>query len=554
MILSIFQFVPWMEVAIFLLLVIIGLVIFWFTQRRKFKQELLSAQRMTAKAKQSLDEREKFLAYTNHEIRTPLNAVSGSTELLLNTQLSEDQAKYVKTIKASVDNVLVLVNDVLDLARIESGKINIQERDFILSDLLLGIKLILGEKAQKKGIELKYEIHDKVPVILKGDSRYLNQIILNLANNAVKFTDLGSVTMKVSVAAENENSYTLKFEVIDTGKGIRKSKLPTIFNQFEQETRHTIKHKGGSGLGLAISKQLVEAQGGSIHVESKYMEGTNFWFQLDYQKGEPIKKSSLSLDASILDDLRILVVDDNKLNREIMCDLLHGLNSNSSSVAVEGGEKCIELLKLQDFDLILMDIQMPGMDGYELAQYIRKNARSPIHQIPIIAMTAFAFEDAAKKCFEAGMNDYMSKPVESKVLLAKIGRLFEKKKKSTELRVDFEYCDLSKLKALTGGDNLKMYKYIDIFLQNTPIDLERLTHFIKNENADEGMKALHKLKGSAAYMGNTDLPRIYDKIIEEGADYLYALRNNEEKVTNICKGMIDELSKLKNDHKFLFLK
>jgi signal transduction histidine kinase/CheY-like chemotaxis protein len=543
-----------MEVAIFLLFVIVGLVIFWFSQRQKFKQELLSAQRMTARAKQSLDEREKFLAYTNHEIRTPLNAVSGSTELLLNTQLSKDQAKYVSTIKASVDNVLVLVNDVLDLARIESGKINIQERDFILSDLLLGIKLILGEKAQKKGIELKYQIDEKVPVILKGDSRYLNQIILNLANNAVKFTDLGSVTMKVSVAEVNQDNYTLKFEIIDTGKGIRKSKLPTIFNQFEQETRHTIKHKGGSGLGLAISKQLVEAQGGSIHVESKYMEGTNFWFQLDYQKGDPIKKSSHSLDTSVLDGLRVLVVDDNKLNREIMCDLLHGLNSKSSSVAVEGGERCIELLKLQDFDLILMDIQMPGMDGYELSQYIRKNARSPIHQIPIIAMTAFAFDDAAKKCFEAGMNDYMSKPVESKILLSKIRRLFEKKKKSTEMEIDFDYCDLSKLKALTGGDNLKMYKYIDIFLQNTPIDLDRLTHFIKSENADEGMKALHKLKGSAAYMGNTDLPRIYDKIIADGADYLFALGQHEKQIANICKGMVNELNKLKSDHKFLFLK
>lgn len=554
MILSIFQYVPWMEVAIFLLLIIIGLVIFWFSQRRKFKQELLSAQRMTAKAKQSLDEREKFLAYTNHEIRTPLNAVSGSTELLLNTQLSEDQAKYVKTIKASVDNVLVLVNDVLDLARIESGKINIQERDFILSDLLLGIKLILGEKAQKKGIELNYEIDDKVPVILKGDSRYLNQIILNLANNAVKFTDLGSVTMKVSVISNEKNTFKLKFEVIDTGKGIRKSKLPTIFNQFEQETRHTIKHKGGSGLGLAISKQLVEAQGGSIHVESKYMEGTNFWFQLDYQKGDPIKKSTHSLDTSVLDGLKVLVVDDNKLNREIMCDLLHGLNKNSNSVAVEGGEKCIELLKIQDFDLILMDIQMPGMDGYELAQYIRKNARSPIHQIPIIAMTAFAFEDAAKKCFEAGMNDYMSKPVESKILLSKIRRLFDKKKKSSEVHLEFEYCELSKLKALTGGDNLKMYKYIDIFLQNTPVDCDRLNHFIENENADEGMKTLHKLKGSAAYMGNTELPRIYDRIIADGTDYLYALRKDQEQIGKICKGMVDELNRLKSDHKFMFLK
>lgn len=509
---------------------------------------------MTEKAQQSLDEREKFLAYTNHEIRTPLNAVSGSTELLLNTQLSEDQKKYVNTIKASVDNVLILVNDVLDLARIESGKINIQQHDFILSDLLLGIKLILDEKAQKKGIELKYELAPDVPVILKGDSRYLNQIILNLTNNAVKFTDLGSVTMRVSLIQKLDKDYKLKFEVIDTGKGIRKSKLPTIFNQFEQETRHTIKHKGGSGLGLAISKQLVEAQGGTIHVDSKYMEGTNFWFELTYLKGDVVKRKNQTEDVSILNDLKVLIVDDNSLNREIMCDLLVGLNPSCKAIAVNGGESCIELLKIQDFDLILMDIQMPEMDGYELAQYIRKNARKPVHQIPIIAMTAFAFDDAAKKCFEAGMNDYMSKPVESRVLLSKIRRLFAKRKKNIEVEIEFEYCDLSKLKALTGGDNLKMYKYIDIFLQNTPLEMERLQHFVEQENAEEGMKILHKMKGSAAYMGNTELPRIYDKIMVDGSDYLYALRHNEKRINAVCQGMLNELHKLKNDHKFMFLK
>ncbi len=523
----------------------------FYKKRQKDKAEIIKFQELADRAQDTLEQREKFLAYTNHEIRTPLNAVSGSAELLMGTELSEAQDKYVKTIKASVDNVLVLVNDVLDLSRIESGNFEFQHVDFLLSDVITGIAYILQEKVDKKGIQLYTEIDPKIPAVIKGDSRYLNQILINLCNNAVKFTDLGKVVLKAKLLGEEGNDLHIRFDIEDTGKGIRKSKLSTIFDQFEQETRHTIKHKGGSGLGLAITKQLVELQGGNISVDSKYLEGTCFSVELKFSKGTEQKINKENVDASVLDDMRLLVVDDNELNREILKDLLNKLNPSSQIDLVEDGEKAIDKLKQHDYDCVLMDIQMPGMDGYETTQYIRKNMRRPMNEVSVIAMTAYAMDDVAAKCFESGMNDFITKPLSSQFLLRKIQRLKEKKaqKKTTDLH--FEYIDLGNLKRLTRGDTNKMYKYIDLFLQNVPNDMSVLKSHISEGDLSSALQILHKIKGNTVYMGNTEVGDIHDSLLEDnhGLD----VETELNRALEISEKCVKEIQEVKKNYKLLFL-
>lgn len=530
--------------------IIIGLILFIYRLRARDKKEIEEYKNLADRAAKSLAEREKFLAYTNHEIRTPLNAVSGSAELLAATELSQGQEKYVKTIKASVDNVLILVNDVLDLSRIESGNIEFRKDDFLLSDVMMGVNYILSEKVDKKGISFIVEVDEKIPTILKGDSRFLNQILINLCNNAVKFTDLGKVTLKASLVHHIGQTYRIRFEVIDTGKGIRKSKLSTIFNQFEQETRHTIQTKGGSGLGLAITKQLVESMGGTISLDSKYLEGTTFTVELEFSMGSEQILIKDKVDTSVINNLRILVVDDNHLNRDIVEDVLGQMNNTVKITSAESGEKAIELLKNQDFDLILMDIQMPNMDGYELTRYIRGNIRSPFNELPIIAMTAYAMDNVAEACFEAGMNDFITKPINWQFLLTKIDRL-NQKMKTNSAQLIFDHIDLGTLKRLTAGDNTKMFKYIDIFLDNVPSDILKMKRQLSDSNHEEALKTLHKIKGNTAYMGNQEIADIYDRLSQE-SDLSQSSSDLNQALTTAEK-CVEELKLVKKNYKLLFL-
>ncbi len=528
-----------------------GLIIYFLRRKRQREGKVKEFKSLADRAQETLRQREKFLAYTNHEIRTPLNAVSGSAELLASTNLTQNQEKYVKTIQASVDNVLILVNEVLDLSRIESGNIEFERKDFMLSDIMEGVSYILSEKVDKKGLQFNVHCDSKIPPIIKGDSRYLRQILINLCNNAVKFTDLGSVSLNASLLESNEKSMRIRFDIVDTGKGIRKSKIATIFNQFEQETRHTIKHKGGSGLGLAITKQLVELQGGSITVDSMYLEGTTFSVELDFfpSKSQFIAKDKV--DTSLLDNLKIMVVDDNQLNREILSDVLNNLNDSCEVVALSGGELAIEKLSETDFDLILLDIQMPGMDGYETSKYIRSNMRRPMNEIPIIAMTAYAMDDVAEKCFSSGMNDFITKPLDSKFLITKIDRLISKKKNAQKVNVSFNHVDLGNLKRISGGDTNKMYKYIDLFLENLPKDIEEYQNLLDKEDFSSAMKILHKIKGNVVYMGNMEIPDIYDDL--ENVDLDKSFLPQLTYVVEVANNCVDEIKKIKANYKLLFL-
>ena len=284
-----------MELALIsLLLVVIMIMVFLFwrlsqKQRDNQKEKQLLNEELE-RARNSLLEQERFLAYTSHELRTPLNAIAGGSVLLAKTNLDERQLKYVNTIQSSVDATLLIVNDILDLSKIDSNMVEVRPVEFMITEVLNGIKHILSYRAESKGIEFEVEFVDEIPAVIKGDSKHLNQILLNLSTNAVKFTDIGKVTIRISKVSETDTHLTLKFDVEDTGKGIRKSNLPTIFNQYEQETRHTIKHEGGTGLGLAITQEIIARHLGSVNVESEVGVGSTFIVRLPVKSLPPESK------------------------------------------------------------------------------------------------------------------------------------------------------------------------------------------------------------------------------------------------------------------------
>ncbi|MFZ5552605.1 MAG: response regulator [Bacteroidota bacterium] len=494
----------------------------------------------------SLVEQERYLAYTSHELRTPLNAISGGTYLLSKTPMDEKQRKYVTTIQASVDSSLLIVNDILDLAKLDSNMVEVRTVDFILAEVIAGIEHMLRFRAEQKGIQFQTEIEEGIPPVIHGDAKHLNQILINLTTNAVKFTDLGKVEIKVKKVSETEEKVKLRFDVTDTGKGMRKSSLSTIFNQYEQETRHTIKHSGGTGLGLAITKKLVELQNGEILVDSQYLQGTTFSVIIEYKKANEVKITSKEQYYDLfsqLSSIKILAVDDNLINREILHDLLLDANPTFEVDMAEDGEEAIKKLMNNTYDIVLMDLQMPKKNGYETAEYIRKNMKYPVSEIPIIAMTAHALENVAESCFKAGMNDYISKPLDMGFLATKMAKLLEKKTRLSEKFTRFKTVDLEHLQELTKDNKDRILKYINIFLQNLPDELEVLKKHAENKDHRMIRESLHKIKGIVAYMGIKSLTRLFSS-----AEYIKLEELNEEglkkfftEIEETCYKAIEEL-------------
>lgn len=523
-------------IGLIVLAIIFGLAIFLFIslkQRDKINAKLIKAK---DDANQSRQEKEDFFAYTSHEIRTPLNAVVGMAKLLGETDLNESQQKYLKTITGSAQNILFLVNDVLDLTKIEKGGIELESIKFSLHEIIDQIIQSLSFKKFEKKVDIVANIHPNVPKVIIGDPVRFNQILLNLADNALKFTKEGQVTITLRVTDKYEDKVRLFFSVDDTGIGIQPEKLESIFNSYQQEHVSTTRQYGGTGLGLAISKLLIEKMGGEIKVKSKPGVGTSFYFDLWIKaSNDSIEDLSKEIETETdkLQNLNILVVDDNQLNREIFYDLVEDKNNHVEVDLAKHGEEAIDMLKENDYDLILMDIQMPVMNGYEASAAIRNHPEFDDEKknTPIIAMTAHVLEGVAEKCLDAGMNDSISKPVNLNALHTKIRSLVKKdgifgppKSKSVitngvsrpepvhlESRIN-----LDNLNSITGGKPEKVQRYIDIFLKNIPTDLEKLKEEVSEADYEGTKKTAHKIKGNLGYMGVTS---IQDNILYlEGID------------------------------------
>lgn len=403
------------SIAIGVALLLISLLAYVIFNRLKLtRQQKAIIEEQKRKVEQSEKYKEQFLANMSHEIRTPMHAISGIINILERNEHPKSQDNFLKAMRTSSDNLVVILNDVLDLSKIEAGKLEIESIPMNPRLVIVNVIQILKYKAEEKGLTLSYQVADKVPSIVMGDPTRLNQILTNLVGNAIKFTEKG--TVDVSLFLENEQ---LQFHVSDTGIGIPKEARASIFEAFEQANESTTRYYGGTGLGLSISQQLVELQGGRIWLESSTGTGSTFYVALPLIKSDLdavganlVSEEALKIMAKSLGGIRILIAEDNPFNQMIAQDDLSYYINNVAIDTVENGALAVQQFNANTYDLILMDVQMPEMNGFEATQRIREieNQEERTVRTPIIAMTASLLKTEIDNCYVAGMNNYIPKP------------------------------------------------------------------------------------------------------------------------------------------------
>ncbi|HEY9257345.1 ATP-binding protein, partial [Chitinophaga sp.] len=402
----------WGTVLVFFACLTSLLAFLYITSRIHRQEQLIEALDESQQQEKKLAAiKDQFLANMSHEIRTPMNAVLGFTHLLKAQPLNDKSKEYVGAIENAGQSLLEIINDILDISKIESGMMRIEATAFSLRSVLHGVNTMFKPKAEEKQLQLSVTIEDEVPDILYGDVMRLTQVLVNLTSNAVKFTNEGAVRIHVTKVWAEDNAVRILFTVSDTGIGIDPSKLHSIFDRFNQAEASTTRKFGGTGLGLTIVKQLIELQNGFISVESKAGEGATFKVELPYTLGESLSEEGHPYftendQLPLHPDVRLLVAEDNKMNQNLLRHLLGSWQLQHK--IVNNGNEVLQALDKQHYDLVLMDIQMPEMDGYTAVQAIRNELHSTI---PVIAMTAHAMAGEREKCLLMGMNEYISKPI-----------------------------------------------------------------------------------------------------------------------------------------------
>ncbi|MFZ4704633.1 MAG: ATP-binding protein [Bacteroidales bacterium] len=506
---------------------------------RKQKEE---AESQRTKAEKSEQFKQQFLANMSHEIRTPMNAVMGMTNLVLGTHLEEKQKFYLEGIKKSSDNLLHIINDILDLSKIEAGKMELEQIDFSITGLIDQVKQTLNHRADEKGLELITMIKSDVSDVVIGDPVRLNQVLINLTGNAIKFTEKGSVSIEVTKEKEG-----IRFAIVDTGIGIPEDKLQTVFESFSQANASDTRKYGGTGLGLSISRQLVGMMGSHISIESKEGYGTTFSFSVNFEKGSAERLEQRitleqSVDGSILDGLKILITDDNEYNRIVARDTLKS-QANVEISEAKDGKEAIDLVGKILFDIILMDVQMPVMNGFDATRYIRANFNSPAKNTPIIALTASVLRTDLDKCKDAGMDSYIPKPFSSQQLITGIAQVLNitlKAKNDNELpalaKRSGGVTDMAYLYKFCEGDEIRMKKYIRMFTSTAPELIEKINSALRANDFEEIANQVHSFKTKWVMMGMTDtkdLALYLERLCREG---------NEERLiidaVGILKGKI----------------
>jgi signal transduction histidine kinase/DNA-binding NarL/FixJ family response regulator len=512
------------------------------TTRKRAEEEILKARELTENL---MKVKEIFLANMSHEIRTPMNAILGFTRLLFETNLSQEQKSFVDAIHFSGENLLVIINDILDLSKIQSGKMTIEKYEFNVHELVKGIIKVMQPRAQEKGLTLIDKIDAQIIPIVKGDPVRLNQILTNLISNAIKFTEKGGVTVELSSLA-SEGIYELfEFRIQDSGIGIPEDKQSVIFDDFVQASDDTTRKYGGTGLGLSIVKKLVTLQKGKIALQSSPGIGSTFTVHLTFEKVN-IKESvssaaipSLSDFAEKLRGTTVLVAEDNTLNQALVKKILE--KAGCQMDIASNGLEAIHYLQNKVYDVVLMDVQMPEMDGYETTQYIRNEMAAPQCNIPIIAMTAHAFGDDVSRCISAGMNDYISKPFKAETLYLKLLKYTESPDKSeagllSEQVMASYTMDFSVDKFIADSQNLPV-DFFEILERETPVYIAALQHAVENRDLQSVKSICTQIKSSFSLLKVIQLDHLVD-------DLIFLMENGQTNAFEIIHKPLDVLISL----------
>lgn len=489
-------------IAVFITLLSFGFVMYKVHEQQKLIQRLNISE---LKAKESAKIKESFLANISHEIRTPLNAIMGFTDELLENIRDKEPVQHLQFIKVAGHNLLQIVNDVLDYSRLEAGKVNIANEVFSLSDIIKAVENTFKAKAREKNISFKVVAPSNLPEKIYGDPVRLNQILINIINNAIKFTNCGTVQASFQVKQLKEDNMLLLIFINDTGIGIPQKELKSVFERFHQADNNLTRKYGGSGLGLSIVKNLLILMSGTIDIRSKEGMGTSVKVTIPYMiahnaPAAEITESNTRQPLAKVDIKEVLIAEDNEINKRLIQRLLEKIGLLYSSV--NNGTQAIEAVDAKSYDLILMDIQMPETDGLAATQAIRKKGC----QTPIIGITAHVLPGEKAKCLAHGMNDYISKPIDRNIFYAVIEKYIETlpvfaSESTKNVNNQFKYLDTAYLKSISGGDHDYEKEVVELFLKKCSSELLEIECAIKTAQHDVLKKTIHSFRSTIAIAG-----------------------------------------------------